>query len=91
MPDNNYIIFEKWIFPIFKQMLLEQETQVQALHSEHLCPSQTSSKTRLGPNKLLDEVKITCYIQSKDTNDVLCVRAYCDVSSPRALTGPLPR
>ncbi|XP_075880182.1 deoxyhypusine synthase-like isoform X2 [Nelusetta ayraudi] len=27
MPDSNYIIFEKWIMPIFKQMLLEQKTQ----------------------------------------------------------------
>lgn len=35
MPDNNYIIFEKWIFPIFKQMLMEQETQVKKLLSEH--------------------------------------------------------
>lgn len=41
MPDSNYIIFEKWIMPIFKQMLLEQKTKVCALHCEHPHPYQS--------------------------------------------------
>ncbi|XP_029914958.1 deoxyhypusine synthase-like [Myripristis murdjan] len=27
MPNDNYILFEEWVLPIFKQMLVEQETE----------------------------------------------------------------
>ena len=28
MPDMNYMLLEKWILPIMKQMLMEQNSQV---------------------------------------------------------------
>lgn len=81
MPDNNYILFEKWIFPIFKQMLLEQETQVQALHCEH---TSIHLKQAHKPDWVLTnyEVIIPCCVQSMDTNHVVrvCVCLWCFLS-----------
>lgn len=34
MPEENYLKFDKWMRPILKQMLLEQNTQVCGLYFE---------------------------------------------------------